>query len=155
MKRTLFQIGLVVALFLFSCKKDNKEILCTAIGHAPQLMFNFIDKTTSQDLFFSDNPKYTKDQLKVYIFVPLENNVTQKDTLPVTVYSSSKYFATPIPSFTDTFYMQIADLSIDTLIIKSKRIVSTACYVLPYPDSVLFDHQLYIADANHILTLEK
>lgn len=114
----LITISGLLFFFIFqSCeKKLDGGVACLAYMVADTLRFNIIDKDNNSDLFFSDNPVYSIQDVKLLT----KNSVNQFDTLALQVSSagSLKYFlahiSAPVPQG-ETLYLKIADTSLDSL----------------------------------------
>jgi hypothetical protein len=56
-------IAVLIAVFAAGCTKSNSEGPCSMLIKYSSMNFNVVDASTGKDLFFSDNPKYTVDQI--------------------------------------------------------------------------------------------
>lgn len=123
---------LIVAIMLlgFSCKKNNtpdcSQAVCPAVIIAgPFVNFNFSDKITNQDLFFSASAKY---QLKDVVIFKKKNIV---DTIHIPFYIDSlnipKHFVTFTPENPSAIFIQIKNEKADTIEITSKPIITNCC----------------------------
>ena len=65
MKNIMFTLIFTTAIFsiLQSCVKKDISSNCLAILAPDTLRFNVVDKNTGMDLFFSNSPIYTTDQI--------------------------------------------------------------------------------------------
>lgn len=120
--------GLLLFLIFQSCeKKLNGGVTCLAYMVADTLRFNIIDKNSNSDLFFSDNPAYSIEDIKVL----KKNSINKFDTLALQVSSagSLKYFgvqiSAPYPQG-EILYLKIADAALDTLSYTTVRDASSS-----------------------------
>lgn len=63
--KTVF-IAVLIAVFAAGCTKSNTEGPCSMLIKYSSMNFNVVDASTGKDLFFSDNPKYTMDQIAFF-----------------------------------------------------------------------------------------
>jgi len=113
--------GLLLLLIAVSCSKNkDKNEVCPPMPLALVLQavkFQVVDKTSGQDLFFSQNPPYALTDIKI-VFRNSSNQLDSvspplKDQLP-----TGSHFVYPIPytRILDTCYIKIKGLKTDTMI---------------------------------------
>lgn len=146
---------ILIAVFILSiaaCTKD-KKVVCpqieTLVAIPPNLYFNIIDKPTGKNLFLGNNTKYDTSQLRIFY-----RWMSSGQKIPVSIDSARFCFV--INSFQDSMFMQVANLSVDTLVFGAVRGLQTSpCVTLSYVDSLNFDRIDYVADDKQIITIKK
>ncbi|RQO74779.1 hypothetical protein DBR43_05180 [Pedobacter sp. KBW06] len=58
-----FFIALLLVVIGSGCRKSDPVTFCSMQIKYSSMNFNVVDASTGKDLFFSDNPKYTPDQI--------------------------------------------------------------------------------------------
>lgn len=112
MKR-INQFFLSALIILTSSCKENDGYFCTTEIKGAVLNFRVIDEESGRDLFFSDNPPFNEENLTV--------NFKVRDTLflevDVKVIKSklNPYFSIDLPVSSDTVFLRVDNLSIDTI----------------------------------------
>ncbi|WP_432709944.1 hypothetical protein [Pedobacter sp.] len=106
-------IGMISIL---GCAKDDDEPINCTLQVAPVIInFNFIDKTTSEDLYFSTNPRFQIRDL--YFF--RKKDVAMKDTIRPSVIGSgtgrSFQYNADYSKLNDTLILKTGNLSEDTI----------------------------------------
>lgn len=156
MKRKLL-LGLLLLAVISGCSKKHKidcPIAYATSLPAPRVAFKIVDKTTNEDLFFSDNPKYTTAQIMYFLRRVDATGAVKYDTIPLTV--TNKCFSA-YPPLTDSAFISIAALPLDTLnrYALGKGIPNGPCSFKYLADTITFDRQTYITDTSRIFTFKK
>ena len=147
MKRKI-SLFLALSIFAFGCSKDKKvecPIYEDIVGPIPSFRFNIVDKASGQN--------YDTSQLKCFVKQDSVGSIIIRK-YPIFI-DSVKHCLYSYPYY-DTIFIQITDLSADTLLIKSsKSIPDGPCNFTYFIDSVQFDRQIYTANDKQILNLKK
>lgn len=146
---------ILIAAFISSiaaCSKD-KKVVCpqieTFVAIPPNLYFNITDKSTRENLFLGNNARYDTSQLRIFY-----RWMSPNQKIPVSIDSTRFCFV--INSYQNSMFMQIANLSADTLVFSAVRGLQTSpCITLSYIDSLYFDGIDYAADDRQIITIKK
>jgi hypothetical protein len=103
-----FFIALLVVLLGSACTKSEPGIIaCTLEFRQANMNFNVVDASTGKDLFFSDNPKYTVDQIG---FFKTKDKLFKEPRKPQVIGSGTqRYFRMYIDNFApkDTLLMKL------------------------------------------------
>ncbi|WP_040300671.1 hypothetical protein [Arcticibacter svalbardensis] len=118
----IFPISLIAAVSVIcisSCSnnKEKESTVCMHIYNPPVLNFQVISQTNNDDFFFSSPPLYSaSSDIKVYF----RNDLNKLDSItpPVIINDSKKHFSfsTSSSKASDTCYVKIKNLKVDTLI---------------------------------------
>lgn len=92
--KLLSATGILILLLSACDKKAEDQIACTLSVRVLLLNFNVIDAATQQDLYFSNNPRFSTRE--IYLFK--QTDQSRRDTIRpnVTRLGSSRYFSIPI-----------------------------------------------------------
>jgi len=115
-----FLSGILITTLLLgqlsSCSDDNSEnYACTLEVISDTLYFRIVDQSSGKDLFFSPDAKYQTKQLSLQ---KSDGNQLRKLNYIISDdEGEERYFITAFPPLPekDTIFMQVADLSPDTL----------------------------------------
>ena len=100
-----FFIALLVVVIGSGCRKSDPITFCSLEMKYSSMNFNVVDASTGKDLFFSDNPKYTVDQIG---FFKTKDKLFKEGWKPQVIGSGIQRYFTVI----------IGAESIDTLLMK-------------------------------------
>ena len=114
-----YRTGLLLLLICFSCSKKEKTN-CLLSPYAlilPSFNFQMVDKTTGADLFFSAQPVYTLNDIKV-VFRNASNKVDSLAPPQKINEGSGEHFKYIIPGnhAIDTCFIKVKNLKTDTVI---------------------------------------
>ena len=139
----------IIISIVFSCNKTINTIepscgVCSALAVLPTVSFKYVDKITGNNLFFGNQPAYKISQLKVSRLY----NGNNQDLIFFTdsIGQSFSIGITPKTYGGDTITMQIANLPIDKLIVKT-HLIGLCCPYLT-TDSVFYNGNLVHTAAN-------
>src|ERR1700754_668139 len=111
--------GLMLLLICFSCSKKEKTncLIAPAALILPSFNFQLVDKNTGADLFFSAQPAYSLNDIKV-IFKNANNKVDSLAPPQKISDGSGEHFQYVIPGnhTSDTCFIKIKNLKTDTVI---------------------------------------
>lgn len=127
-KTTWLVVMMAFIVFMLSAcaKKEEDRIACALSVRVLLLNFNVVDAATQQDLYFSNNPRFSiKD---IYIF--RKEDVSRKDTIKpdVVTEGNNRYFRMVIAYGPENTYIlktgNLTDNSIVTKIGKTEEVCS-------------------------------
>lgn len=109
---------LIIVLTLNGCDHHSSvcEVCPLIMAETPRIFFNYIDKTSEEDLFSGSHSQYTADQLKAF---HLNNGKEEEQYLEAGVMF--KLLVNPLHR-TDTILLRVADLPTDTLLFRTAKI---------------------------------
>lgn len=137
---------ILILLSLISCSKsDNISEGCLTELVPFTINFNVTD-ASGEDLFFSTNPSYIIDSLKIF---RRTQNIEQP--LPISVKEDNgRYIGFEAPAdLRDTCFIQFSDNDVDTLIYVASHIQQDICSQLQL-DSVFFNDISILPDQETI-----
>ncbi|SDL83908.1 hypothetical protein SAMN05421820_102276 [Pedobacter steynii] len=101
-------MALFIVVLGSACTKSEPGIIaCTLEFRQAYMNFNVVDGSTGKDLFFSDNPKYTVDEIG---FFKTKDKLFKEVQKPVVIGTGTqRYFRTYIDNFAakDTLLMKL------------------------------------------------
>lgn len=100
------------AIFIVSCK-DNADHTCLAIMNPAILDFRIVDEKSGTDLFFSENAPF--GQTKLTLKYRIRDTLFQTLNVRTITSDNNQYFSASLPLSTDTVFMRIDNLPIDTI----------------------------------------
>lgn len=100
-----FFIAVLIVVVGSACTKSDPVTYCSMLIKYSDMNFNVVDASTGKDLFFSDNPKYTPDQIS---FFKKNDKLFKDGWKPQIVGSGAQRY----------FTVTIGAESIDTLLMK-------------------------------------
>lgn len=100
-----FFIALLVVVIGSGCRKSDPITFCSLEMKYSSMNFNVVDASTGKDLFFSDNPKYSVDQIG---FFKTKDKLFKEGWKPQVIGSGIQRYFTVV----------IGAESIDTLLMK-------------------------------------
>ncbi len=160
LKEKIAQLLILTLLWptITSCNKTRSAIevtcgVCSALAVMPTISFKYVDKISGNNLFYGNSPSYKISQLNVS---RLYNGSQQ----PVIFFADSlnqdfSLGVTPKVNTGDTISIQVANLPIDKLIVKTSKMGVCCPYLIT--DSVLYNGALVHTAANgpKVITISK
>lgn len=145
----LFALALVACMS--SCK-DNENNACLDVITPAILDFKIVDESSGIDLFFSENPPFDKTNLTLRYRI--KDTVFQTLNLNTITSKQNHYFSVSLPLSTDTIFLQINTLSIDTITYSAviSKDIPCSTYEL---ESLKFNKMPISVEDNYPLLLRK
>ncbi|WP_342331684.1 hypothetical protein [Pedobacter sp. FW305-3-2-15-E-R2A2] len=100
-----FFIALLIVVLGSACTKSDPVTYCSMQIKYSDMNFNVVDASTGKDLFFSDNPRYTVDQIA---FFKTKDKLFKEGWKPQVIGSGAQRY----------FTVTIGAESVDTLLMK-------------------------------------
>ncbi|MBB6129080.1 hypothetical protein [Mucilaginibacter lappiensis] len=155
----LYIVGLFILLAVVSCSKNKAKVICPPVPltvPVQTVKFQVVDKTSGQDLFFSQNPPYALTDIKI-VFRNSSNKLDSispplKEELPT---GSHFVYAVSNPRTPDTCYIKIKSLKTDTMI-STFATTTTACSTTSFLNKVQVNKNAPVAYASgNVIVIKK
>ena len=136
LKSCLLLLALILTRLLPGCYTCDKRD-CVEAPHPFQ--FRMLDRTTQEDLIFSENPLYPPDSLRLYYYedgeeVDLQLQVWTGE-LDYSILSNQILPYLSGSKFIKDYYLQLSHVDTDTLLLDVKQIDLECCIVFQWAES--------------------